>query len=220
MTRNPLLEELVELFDVDEDLARLESNRIRSEDFDECFTSLESRFGFNFASEIVRRGRILNHIGRDFRDYMNLAIEVHNRIGHLGIEHARIFENYSSLQNYLTGEITEGLDFSSINLANYRILHHDNSQSVQYLDNLIQNRYLSFGISEHWAKSNSVNGPRGAAIAKRIGFEINRIFDDLGLPRPSFDVNFGQRSIEIDEETAEILRLSRNEAYSRYESSE
>ena len=101
------------------------------------------------------------------------------------------------------------INISNLDLSHYKILHVDNPQSKQYLWKLINEGYLSFGISEHWKKSKKDNGARGAAIAKSIGHEINRLFDDLWLPRPVYRVNFGQRSIEIDDDTAEVLRQIR-----------
>ena len=207
-----LLELLVDLYEVDEIIAKKQAKRLKSEDFYSAVDTLEQTLGYDIASQIISRGRVLSHIAVDFDDYMNMVREVSGKLGYVGPLEVPLFDSIESLKKY-THDSSERVNISKIDLAKYRLFHEDNEQSKKYLSELIDEGEVSCGISEHWAKKNKSNGVRGCAIAKKIGHEINRLFDDLGLSRPRFNINYGQRSIEIDDDTADVLRQVRDAIY-------
>ena len=106
------------------------------------------------------------------------------------------------------------LDFSNLNLGEYRILHTNNEKSVLYLNSLIEEGTLKLGEHEHWSKSkNKGTGPRGVKIAKVIDQQIKQLFNELDLEPPKNKIEFGESTLTIAEETQERLEKIRKEIY-------
>lgn len=158
--------------------------------------------GFDLALDVVDQGDVLNYNGVRLEEYLGLARLVAGKLNYQ-TEQTEIFYSVESLRSYLNGKKEEGLDFSKLKLARYRLLQ-DHSQSVRYLDVLIKSGELIIGNNEHWTM-HQADGPRGGQICKSLREQINWVYDDLGLLRPKVNINHGQKKIIVSEETRELL---------------
>ncbi len=112
------------------------------------------------------------------------------------------------------GAAAPAIDVSKLKnkLKFYRTLHRGDPAVERRLQSLVESSSVHVGRSEHWY-SRSEKGARGKNILKRIGYDLERIFADLNLPRPEWSINFGQDTISIPEEARQLLWQIRDEAY-------
>ncbi len=128
-----------------------------------------------------------------------------------------LYEEAGSYTPAGAAEVADGvpapaIDISKLNLPQYHTLHRGDSAAERRLQSLVESGEVQVGRSEHWY-GRSEKGARGKNILKRIGYDLERIFSELGLPRPKFRYNFGQNTIRIPEETRQLLGQIRDEAY-------
>ena len=219
------LVELLKDFGIEEERAERVSSNWPEKKFDDTFIELESLAcgNFDIASNIVVEGELLDYHNSQIDDYMRLARVASKRIiegqrdHQVHRVHASIFYSLDSLKGYIDGPESDRkeVDVSGLNVRLYRILHADHPQSVIYLNELIEDRGITFGDHEHWSKSgDGKNGPRGSNIAIKIQIQLKSIFNELVLEEPGVKVNFGQRIINVDEYTSGMLKEIRAKVYS------
>ncbi len=199
---------LVELFEMPEEKASSIAHLTENTFYDN-FQDLEIIVGSDAAIALVREGEVIQYMGTP--RYNEYIAKLRHAVGMYGgipsPADYRLFLSIDSLENYINGESEQGLDISRLNLPSYKLLQPDNSQAIRYLTKLIADGELKVDKNEHWNKgNNAARGPRGGNILIKIAVELNGIFNDLGLPRPHYDLNHGQIKLTISQETQEILR--------------
>lgn len=212
------LTELLVDFGVDEDRAKDASKRWDENSFEDMFIQLECLMGFDNTVEVLTEGDILDYENGYLGDYMRMARIVSGQMKHrVSRDHASIFYSLNNLNGYVdlsSKEEESGIDISVLNLGPLRLLHPDNSRSVKYLNELIEDGEISFGEHEHWMRGNGQeSGPRAATIGVAIKSQLKQIFNELGLEEPCVSVNYGKRCVWVDEYTSTKLREIRAKAY-------
>ena len=200
---------------MEEEKAKEYSVRWDETDFDNLFVQLECLVGFDNAVKIISEGSVLDYRNGHLDTYMNMVRLVSGQMSNrVSEENIGIFYSLDSLNSHVDGSSEEDrIDLSGVNLGFYRILHRGNEQSVGYLNQLIEDGCIAFSETEHWNTSSKSSGPRAAKIGININSQLKRLFGELGLDEPRINLNYGQRSIEVDEYTSRMLKRIRSEAY-------
>ena len=60
-----------------------------------------------------------------------------------------------------------------------------------------------------------LSGAKGLHILTNVSQQISRVYDAIGKKRPNYNVNGGQLSLMIKNDTRETLRVLRDEAYKK-----
>jgi hypothetical protein len=206
-----LYELLIGIFEIDEQTAKSIAEKNSLSRFENRFQRLESILG-DTAYRVVSEGEVFSYSKAFFDEYYMLALRMLSDHPDIGAN-VHLFLSISNIKRFY-GHEEDTLEIDA-DLTKHRLFVKGDDQTEQYLDCLIRDGSLTFGDYEHWSKSGTT-GARGSNIAKSIAFQLNCAFSDC-YPgyKPRINVNFGQRRVEIDEESQEKLAEMRTLAYSK-----
>ena len=138
------------------------------------------------------------------------------------------FESYTSLEkllelkrelfgetgNYDADEPHTKLSSQNLqrkDLSRYQFLHRGIPEVEQRLDSLVTSGQVTVTYNDHWNGANS--GARGTHILEKMGHELTNLFAQQKLDSPSYNINYGQFTLTIDEPTRQALHNLRTQAY-------
>jgi hypothetical protein len=212
-----LVEYLTRSYDTDFMKARSIARRMTFANFAEAYDTLSALIGEDYASQVVEKGKFLDYRNGTMEEYHALAREAVGRIEEVTEDVSRAFYSIPRLKAFLYPQdngTTVTVDCSNLELADCKILHKDNPQSRMYLDTLIEEGELSVGIHEHWCKARNNNaGPRGLNIIRKMTYQLALAFSQVGYKRLEYDINHGQCTLKISDNTRKRLRTLRASAY-------
>ncbi len=202
---------LMEMFGIE----KRRAETVEEDEFLRNFSQLESLFDSDTVEEIVKSGKVIDYSGTFFSQYLSLAREVVGKMGNT-VDNSKIPVYYSieTLKSYLEGPKEEKIDFSGVEFFRYHLFDPENEQSSGYLAALIDDGKVQVGSREHWRRTGrKLKGAKGFHILTNITAQISRVCDSIGVSRPNYNVNGGQLSLTIKDETRELLGVIREAAY-------
>ena len=213
----PTPEQIAESRDVLENFLELEtsvvsnySTKLSQGDLISIYGQLSDKLGDELALSVIQDNpEVLTYMQQNkWNKYLKALTVIDSNSEPNGITSYQV-SDYSSLEKALelkqevnpfangedTGEITEEITEPEFELYKYTFLHTGNEHVDARRESLIKEGCVTVADHDHWG-GGSTNA-KGRHILMKLSYEIKCSFADLGLPEPSCDTNFGQRTLTI-----------------------